>query len=193
MPHQLAAVEQERDGGPIELELHVAGNVFRAGDDERGDLDPTSFWANLRYDLRPADWVEILENWHYAKGLLLQIPAVDITAGTKRAVEQLERAAAAVTEGDYQQAVALCRRAMEAAYGPNEGSLHPELGYSVRSVKDADKEARFWLTRRGLWSLVHAANHGDEVTSTITWERRDAIAVIAILSAMLQQDPPQDA
>ncbi len=76
------------------------------------------------------------------------------------------------------------------AYGSDDKDLHPELGYNVTGLRDADKQARFWLVRRGVWAVAHAAKHRDEATHAIEWERRDAQALILMLSAPLEQDPP---
>jgi hypothetical protein len=95
-----------------------------------------------------------------------------------------------MAEGRYREAVATCRDALETAYGGNDNELHSELGYKVPGLREADKEARFWLARRGLWAVVHAAKHRDDATRDIEWERRDAQASILMLSALLEHDPP---
>jgi len=57
-------------------------------------------------------------------------------------------------------------------------------------LREADKAARFWLVRQGLWARTNAAKHNDELTQNIEWERRDAGAAIAILGSLLEQQPP---
>ncbi len=188
MPHQVDAIERERDGRAIDFELHVAGLLLRPGDDDRGDLDPMSFWNFLRYNVRAVDWLEVLQQWQYAESFLVQSPAFRAGIDVGPAVNRLNEAGQAVSAGDYRRAVALCRDALEAAYGTDDSDLYPELGYRVGKIKEADKTARFWLARRGLWAITNAASHNDETTSQIDWQRRDAVAAISILSALLQQD-----
>jgi predicted transcriptional regulator len=107
-----------------------------------------------------------------------------------RAKNDLEKAVSDMAEGRYRDAVSACRDALEAAYGAADKDLHPELRYKVENLRDADKETRFWLVRRALWALTHAAKHRDDATQDIEWERRDAAAVVTMLAALLEQDPP---
>lgn len=189
---QLDVLERERDGRALALHLHLHGHVLRSNPEEFGPNDPASFWSDARYDVKRADWVEVLEHWHYAQGFLVQVPGYDETdaAGMRKAQRELDSASQAILDGRYREAVAACRDALEAAYGSNDGALHPELGYSVKNARQASKDARFWLVRQALWQLTHAAKHNDDVTQPIEWTRRDAVAALTVLAALLQQRPP---
>ena len=46
------------------------------------------------------------------------------------------------------------------------------------------------FARQALSAVTHAAKHKDAVTQQIQWERRDAVAVITMLSALLELEPP---
>ena len=99
----------------------------------------------------------------------------------------LARAVDDLNQGDYSGAVGLCRDALEQGYGRDDGQAHPELG-TLTNLAAADKAARFWLIRRGLWAVAHAAKHSDEVAEAIEWRRSDAVAAIHILASLLRQD-----
>jgi hypothetical protein len=188
---QLDALEHERDGGPLTLHLHLHGHVLRPQPEEFGPNDPASFWSDTRYDVKPADWVEVLEHWQYAQGFLIQVPGyagID-SAVMRLAKRELDSATHAILDGRYREAVAACRDGLEAVYGSTDGSLHAELEYSVKNTREADKDARFWLIRQALWVLTHAAKHNDGVTQPIEWTRRDAVAAVAVLAALIQQAP----
>jgi len=190
-PAQLDTLERERDGGPLTLHLHLHGLVLRPNPEQFGPNDQDSFWGDIRYDVKPAEWIEVLEAWRYAQGFLIQVPGFDSheSAVMRKARRELDTAAAAILAGRYRDAVGACRDALEAAYGSTDASLHPELGYSVKNSRKADKDARFWLLRQALWVLAHAAKHNDDTTQPIEWERRDAVAALAVLTALLQQQP----
>lgn len=194
LPAQLEVIEQERSGGPITLHLQLQGMIFRPESHVPNPAAPTTegFWGELAYQVKASQWVEVLEHLRYAQGFLLQVPKFKGPASAKavEASRDLEKAIADMAEGRFKDAVAACRDALEVAYGVSDKNLHPELGYKVENLKDAGKEARFWLIRQGLWSVTNAAKHKDEVTQAIQWERRDAAAVITLLSALLEQDPP---
>jgi hypothetical protein len=63
------------------------------------------------------------------------------------------------------------------------------LGYKAPGIGDAGKDARFWLVQRGLRAVAHAAKHRDGATADIEWERRDARALIMMVSALLEREP----
>ncbi|MGI8429978.1 MAG: hypothetical protein ACR2OB_11910 [Solirubrobacteraceae bacterium] len=194
LPAQLEAIERQRSGGPVTLHLQLQGIIFRPSSHDPSPAAPAvqSFWGPLEYQIKPAQWVEVLEHWRYAQGFLLQVPILTGAQSVKaiRAKNDLEKALRDMGEGRYRDAVSACRDALEAAYGAVDKDLHAELGYKVENLRDADKETRFWLVRRALWAVTHAAKHRDETTQDIEWERRDAAAVVTMLGALLEQDPP---
>ncbi len=191
LPAQLEALERERAGGPLKLHLNLQGAVLRDATDT-ADASTELFWGELVYRLKATDWIEVLEHWRYAQGFLLQVPKFTNrdSARALRASDDLEKAIKDMTEGRYREAIAACRDTLETAYGNEDKDRHPELEYSVKGLSEADKGARFWLARRGVWAVAHAAKHRDEATRDIEWERRDAQALILMLSALLEQDPP---
>jgi hypothetical protein len=194
LPAQLEALERERAGGPLKLHLNLQGAIVRNGStDTRAEVPPIqAFSDELVYRVKAAEWIEVLEHWHYAQGFLLQVPKFssrDSVQGV-HALGDLEKAISDMAEGRYREAIAACRDALETAYGSDDKSLYPELEYSVKGLQDANKQARFWLARRGVWAIANVAKHRDEATRQIEWERRDAQALILMLSALLEQDPP---
>jgi hypothetical protein len=173
------------------LQLHVQGYLLHPElMDASSGFDNSSFWGQLRDDLKAAQWVEVLEHWGYAQSFLVQIPLLtgQETAHARAAHRELEKARSDLLDGRYRDAVAACRDALEVAYGAGDTNPSSELQYQVKNLDAANKEARFWLLRKALLSLTHAAKHNDEVTQIIQWSRRDAVAAISILSALLQQD-----
>lgn len=192
-PRQVEIIEEVRDGGEISLCLRTHGIIFPSvnhGAEQTGN--PETFWHDLEFRLKPAEWIEILEAWHYAQGFLVQVPILppSETAAATRAAKSLEHAATEMMHGRYRAAISACRDALETAYGGSDKDLYPELEYSVSGIREATKDQRFWLIRRGAWSVANAAKHNDDETRDIDWGRSDAQALILTLSALLQQDPP---
>ena len=188
-------IERERSGGPIMLHLQLQGMIFRPDSHQPAAAStPTTqgFWGELAYQVKATEWVEVLEHLRYAQGFLLQVPKFESRTSPKaiEATTDVEKAIEHMAEGRYKDAVAACRDALEVAYGDADKNLHPELGYKVDNLRDADKETRFWLARQALWAVTHAAKHKDVVTQQIQWERRDAVAAITMLSALLELEPP---
>lgn len=191
-PAQLEVLERMRDGGPVKLLLKLRGMVFRRASNT-GSPPPETFWGGLEYEIKAAEWMEVLEGWEYAQAFLLQVPKFTSqqTPAAARARKGLEKAISEMAEGRYREAIAACRDVLETAYGANDKDRHPGLEYRVAGMSEATKEERFWLARRGVWAVSHAAKHHDETTRDLEWQRRDAQAVILMLSALLEQDPPE--
>ncbi len=191
-PIQIEAIEKLRGGGPVKLLLRLRGLVFRAASEEVNP-PPEAFWDDLEYEIKAAEWMEVLEAWGYAQGFFLQVPqsASEETPAAAEASKGLEKAVVEMAEGRYREAVATCRDVLEMAYGADDKNLHPKLEYRVSGISDATKEERFWLARRGVWAVAHAAKHHDEAIQGLEWHRRDAQAMILMLGALLEQDPPK--
>ena len=194
LPAQLEALERKRAGGQLNLHLKVRGVLLLSAGSTASPAKPSAegFSDDLEYRLKASEWMEVLERWEYAKGFLLEVPMLaelDAVRAVK-ASKDVEKAISEMAEGRYRDAIATCRDALETAYGGDDKSLYPNLGYKVTGLSEADKKERFWLARRGLWAVAHAAKHRDDTTDAIEWDRRDARALILMLSALLEQDPP---
>jgi hypothetical protein len=193
-PDQLDVIERERSGGDIAINLKMQGTLFRPDDYEPTPRAPRreAFLGDLLYRLRPAEWVEVLNQLGYAEGFLLQIPRLETRTSPKAlaAGEQLGRAIQDLADGRFSHAVEVCRDALEIAWGEGDRNPPAGLGYKVDGLKSAGKDERFWLVRQGLWAVTNAAKHKDETTQHIEWERRDAIAAVTMLASLLQRDPP---
>lgn len=189
---QIEAIETARDGGPISLCLRTHGMVFPGIVEGKETSAPETFWHDLEFRLKPAEWVEVLEAWGYAQGFLIQVPVISdpLSIAAVQASKDLQRAVSEMTGGRYREAVAACRDALESAYGASDKDRYPELRYSVPGIKQVGKAERFWILRRGAWAVANAAKHSDEQTRDIEWVRSDAQALILSVSALLQQDPP---
>jgi hypothetical protein len=193
-PAQLEALERERSGGQLKLHLGLQGMVV-GQPSANGEADipaPEVFSGELVYRIKPAEWLEVLEQWRYAQGFLLELPRFTSadSARALRASGDLQTAIRDMAEGRYRDAIAACRDALEQAYGGEDKDRHPELEYKVAGLRNADKQARFWLVRQAVWAVAHAAKHRDGATQAIEWDRRDAQALILMLSALLERDPP---
>ena len=190
LPAQLEVLEQKRAGGPLTLFLKLRGVLIPGPESTLPSVE--GFSDDLEFRLKEADWLTVLENWNYAQGFLLQVPifAEGASARTAKANEDLEKAISEMAEGRYREAIAKCRDALETAYGPDDKGLYPDLEYKVKGIQEATKEERFWLARRGAWAVANASKHSDEATRDIDWNRRDARALVLMLSALLEQEPP---
>jgi len=189
---QLDELERRRDGADLDLHLRFRGVLLPAQPSDQPPAIPTAFWTDAEFRIKKAEWVELLEQWDYAQGFLLQVPRFSrpSSPAAERATKELEAAIAKLADGDHRAAVASCRDALELAYGDSDPPPS-ELGFKAPGLQSADKEARFWLLRYALRSLANAAKHSDSTAAAIEWQRGDAVALIRILASLLERDPPR--
>ena len=177
---QVESVEEARRGGELELLLDLNGLVV--------GRSTTSLSGQLRYRLEGEVWSRLLAEMQYAKSVVLSIP-VSGRRSTRAtaAATRLEAALADVGRGRYREAVRECRDLIEALYS-DEDELFEEYKPRFPNSREAGMAARLYAIRQAILMLTHAAAHDDEVARTFQWERRDALAVIGLLAALLQQE-----
>jgi hypothetical protein len=176
----LNALEEARRGEGLELILDLNGLLI--GQETIGSLS-----GQLRYRIEAGTWAR-LEEMQFAKSFLLSIPLSGPGAGrVAKASERLERALGDVAVGRYREAVRECRDLIEALYS-EEGATFEEFDPRFPHSRQAGMGARIYAIRQAILMLTHAAAHDDEVAQRFQWERRDALAVIGLLAALLQQE-----
>ena len=71
---QLDELERRRDGADLALHLRFRGVLLPAQSPDQPPAIPTAFWTDAEFRIKKAEWVELLEQWDYAQGFLLQVP-----------------------------------------------------------------------------------------------------------------------
>lgn len=177
---QIEAVEESRRGAGMEVLLDLNGL----------SIGPSisSLAGQLRYRLEAEVWGRLLQEMEYAKTVVLSIPLSGLgSRRVKAASSRLEAAMADISAGRYREAVRECRDLLEALYSDDDERFE-EFKPRFPNSPQAGMAARVFVVRRAILMLTHAAAHDDEVARTFQWERRDALAVVGMLAALLQQE-----
>lgn len=180
---RLEGLEALRGGEGVDLSINISGRVAA------GEKSAT-FHLQERYPINQGTWVEILGHMGYADILLLEVPVpqkqdAPALAG---AIEHLRSAVKFVQGGDNRTAVGTCRKALEAlaeARGDANSSVLKNPDLFVRT-RDMDKADRLRVVRYALKVFTHPAMHADEVSAEISYDRDDAVRMVAMLAALLR-------
>lgn len=141
--------------------------------------------GQLTVPVTAGDWVRQLEQANAAAGVYIVVHS-PLHASEGRRAEALVHLRAArrlLADGLYGQAVAEARKILDILKDIDRVPALADL-----PVKPArDKVERWAAWREAVTGLANAAPHADPVTATITWDRRDATAVIATIAALFQR------
>lgn len=177
---RVEALEAIRDGGALNVDVHVAGQVMSK---QHGLCSLRD--ASEKYLLNQSDWIEILRQMGYAETMLIEVPVTD---GIRKATEYLGAAQKAMGLGHYRDAVGACRDVLDAlsmAVGDGD-ERDPDFTPLFANTRNKDKQARLRVLRQALKILTHPARHVDEVTVLFDWNREDAVSAIAATAALLR-------
>jgi hypothetical protein len=182
-PLQVQAVEELRNGGGLNWRLQCSYRMKQSGID-------TILSDQEDLTIAQGVWVPLLEQMGYQRTLLLEIPIPDARQRPElaQAVALLARSQKLIAEGQYTEAVGMCRDVLEevsrALKDENGDGQVPGLFQNTRQMT---KVERLQLLRRATKVLTHPARHRDEVAVAIEWSRIDALSIATITAALIQE------
>lgn len=180
---RLEAIEEIRLGEGLTFTLSWWGRVLL------GSVFHNVFHEDS-FPVNQGTWIEILGQCGYSRTMLLEVPVPDTESAPvlAEAVSRLKKAQEALVRGEYREAVGACRDVLESLSQvlADRDDQDQEFQQLFQNTRGMDKEARLRVVRRALKILCHPARHADLVSAQIYWDRADAIAVVTMVSALLQ-------
>lgn len=175
------AIEDLRPGGDLKFDITLRGAIRGGGEEERVE-------ERGAVPVNQSQWIEVLRGLEYDRRMLLEIPVADESASPKmaEAARRLKKAQDAIFGGEYPAAVGCCREALE-ALSCALGDAQQEKQATFQNLKGKDKHERLRLVRHALRVLCSPPHHADERAAAIEWTRKDAVAAMAMVAALLQQ------
>lgn len=172
-PTQLEAIETERLGRDVSLQLDLSGTSVGAG------LEPIPFAGQAHLPLEPGTWPTLLERVGYGEQLVLLIrrPRAGASEERHQAYDRLRQAQAALGDGRAADAVSEVRHVLELLWPKNGGSTTP------RRQRDIDE--RFEAVAHALADAASAAHHSDPHTRRLRWYRPDAMSLVTCVAALM--------
>ena len=186
---QLQVIEDLRQGKGLTIGISIFMTCWGKLHGGTGLLRASS--GHLSHQVNQGAWIEVLNELGYRKIMLLEIPelAESLAPELTEAVAYIGIAQQALHRGEYREAVGCCRDVLESlSTAMGDGDVQDtEFQALFKDVRSKDKAARLRLVRRAMKILSHPARHADEVATQIEWSRTDAMAVITMIAALLQQ------
>lgn len=182
-PLRVRAIEELRNGGGLTLSLRCSYRLRVGGVDavlsNEEDLS-----------IPQGVWVPLLEQMGYQRTLLLEIPVPDADHRPElgSAVELLSRSQRLIAEGQYTEAVGICRDVLEEITRALKDENVPDVAVAglFEQTRQMNKAERLRLLRRAAKVLTHPARHRDEVAAAIEWSRIDAASIVTMTAALIQ-------
>ncbi|MDH5785855.1 MAG: hypothetical protein OEZ16_09645 [Chromatiales bacterium] len=173
---QVNAIEQVRNSGDAPISVWLSGSVSYEGKSQ-------SFLDKGDYVIPKQQWLQALAEMHYQDTLLFELLMPSGTDSNSSEVKSLlERAQSHILNGHYQEAIGLCRQAIE--FVENYRDDKKQASQAVEKYKDRRKEMnvieRMLFLREGLKNITHLGNHNSEEFS-----RQQAQSVLGITVALL--------
>jgi len=193
--HQLVQIEEDRKGN-LQVEMNnLQMLIFKKEEDpplEIGHLDP------LKFTISRSHWVEdILPALEYDKFKLIEVPIPEkaISEIFKKALEELEQAQRYYNNGEYDEAVSRCRKAIQQipdtlSRSSNEGekaSIPTKVKQRLRQhlpeniLSNSKREALSTMIIE-IWNLTSIPHH---VSPPKYFNRYDAETVIGTTTFLL--------
>jgi hypothetical protein len=186
---RIEALEALRLGGHLEFVAALRCRFQTGSDFESGRED-------LRQRVPQGTWVEILQQLGYRKTLLLEVPIADDDPSSKLATVRKHLAAAqdSLLRMHWRESVGSCRDALESLTTKlgDKRVADPEVKEildGLSKLRSKDKTARLRVLRGAMLSVCHLARHADDIAGPVEWEREDAVAMLAMIAALIQQLP----
>jgi hypothetical protein len=180
LPQQLAALEDQRDGGDLDFEIAMSGT---GGDDKTGQV-PTN--ATLWHRAPRSQWVAQLNGAGAANILLLEVPMPLIEpAASARAIDQhLRQAHKHFLDGSYRECVSECRQVTEELGRVSSGDPYKQLGN--RTDREAmTKEEREDAVVAVIQTYAHLSAHSPSRGGVMDFTRSDAKLILSLTAALV--------
>ena len=187
---QLDAIERERNGQQLSLTLKLYGDLF------------DGYTWRFGYDQLPIhvdrdQWVAALNNAHYGSTLVYEVPLSLAQKGSAKAIDAaLKSARTHFMQGNYREAVAACRVALEPVKPDNkEIKAARDLLRDFENKKKLTKEQRQMLLLAAVEDYTQPSHHGTEEGEYLDFTRKEALlvmgATLGLLSAIDESQGPK--
>jgi hypothetical protein len=182
---QLAVIEQRRAGSDIQIKFD--GNVTLGFDPTATDGTENDRWPERSFQetvhIYGDTWVRLLSQVSAAASLAVVVPVPLDASAAARVGTHLREAIRKVSNGEYGDAVTEARKAIDAMDG-RAPDWQSERQIATIRREERTISQRLGMLRHALHGLASPAAHGDDVAAEIKWDRENALAVIAGISAL---------
>lgn len=179
---QINSIEEERGGGDLFFKLNITGETYCNGESDTA-------YTELLFPVNQKEWINVLKQLNFTEYLLVEIPIPSEreTKQIKNSIDFLIQARKNFIEGNYEETVAICRKALE--------SLSKGLGETENQKKARDLfktnqqemslEQRYLMIREATIHFSHLAHHVSNTGERFSINRRDANFILGLTSMII--------
>jgi hypothetical protein len=178
-PWRLERIEDHRDGKPPVLWLFLWPTFIAGGERRSGEIRP------IEMRIAREMWLEFLQATRCGRFEVIEIESDEKEAGQfQRALEQTRAARSRIDIGDYDEAVALCRKALEALNRQvKEVSGGGDLERLITARADERRSKEYLGIISRIKQLAAFAVH--ELGASMTFSRVEAQFVVRTTESLL--------
>lgn len=193
-PRQLNEIRRRTTGENVWISVDLQGYThWSESEGSRGEYSESGTrvegHAEIGYKISQSDWLRKLERAGFADVLLIEIttPPQDAPSDLEASVSKLKKAQSLFHQGDYEGAVAACRKALEALNkGLKVNPAETEKAY-IDNRKGMTLTERKLLLRHILRHYTHPAHHADELSIDPRYTRHDAQLALTSTAAAVSE------
>lgn len=188
---QLVAIEDARNGGPVEIVFNIAATLLEGKVAIRD--------CQEIYRVPPERWQEMLHQAGVGASIVVRVtgPLSELAdqahnvegPSASRAAARLREARSELLDGRYEACVKTCRTVLENLRELQPATAQPPSSDIKR--RDRNQEERWAALADDVYSLASGANHDQGVTADFRWSQSDAQAVLATTAGLLARAMPR--
>lgn len=177
-PHQVAALEQYRSGGDLQMAVWLFGEIWK-------DATCEHFATTGTITVTQQEWLAALQEMGFRRTLLFGLTLPDPEdENTKALASLLDAARAHLLKGHYDESVASCRKAIELIEKKNVDQVAARRARKKyeESREEMDVHERLLMVREVLKNVSHLGVHYNESPG---FSRDQAYTVLGMTVALL--------
>lgn len=178
-PDAMEAVERIRGGQGITLRLKLIGEVWQ-------EHTATPIHESVDCRISQSDWLTALEQSGFGRTLLFEVPVPYADdANAPSSARHLQQAQRLFVRGHYDEAVATCRKALEAEMGAMSDQVAAMKSFKGGKEKDLDLGQRELVIRQAVMNYLHPAHHHGDDEVAIRYDRSSAAMALGLTASLL--------
>jgi hypothetical protein len=175
----METIERIRAGQGITLKLKLQGDVWKGH-----DASPLQETVECR--ISQSDWLRAIEQSGYGRALLFEVP-LPVSDDARAPARYLQQAKMHFVRGHYEEAVGVCRKALEAIKGPSDDQAAAMKLFKGGKDKDLRLDQRELIIRQAVMNYLHPAHHHDGNEDIIRYDRSSASMAMGLVASLLSR------
>jgi len=178
-PVAMEVIDRLRSGQGITLRLKLMGEVWHGN-------AATPIQETVECRVSQSDWLAALEQSGFGRTLLFEVPLPATEDSNAPApARYLQQAQRLFVQGHYDEAVAICRKALEAAMATGNDQVDAMKSFRGGKDKDLNLGQRELVIRQSVMNYLHPAHHHGDDEEVLRYDRSSAAMALGLTASLL--------